>query len=827
MNILPEAFTLPVSAISNAVNEQLDAHNTLIVSAPPGAGKSTLLPLTLLKANFMGDKKILMLEPRRLAAKTIAMRMASLLGEEVGESVGYRVRFESRVGKNTRLEVLTEGILAKMLQNDMALEGVGLVIFDEFHERSLHADLALALCRECQQILRSDLRILIMSATLNLPGLSKALQAPVLESEGRMFPVEVRYKGNLNDTAIAEQAARATIDILKVEKGDVLVFLPGEAEIRQCAEILEKNTAGIRLHPLYGQLPPGEQMQAILPNPQGMRKVVMATSIAETSLTIEGIRIVVDSGFSRSSVFDPASGLSRLVTIPVTRDAADQRAGRAGRLSEGICLRLWSPADQQRLIEHRRPEILDADLSALSLELAQWGINDPASLFWLNQPPTSSLNYASETLHQLEALENNKITAHGKAINALPCHPRIAHMLLMAENREMKQLACDIAAVLEEKDPLAKEAGIDINLRIEALRRDRNRGSIGRKFNRIDKQSQAYARLLGVETGKSSYDPYDSGILIAYAYPERIAASRPGNNAQFMLANGRLARANHNDDLAHEAWLSVANVDMRDGNGKIFMAAALRPGDLKPLVKERDVLNWDTRKGGLQCNRELRIGSIVLQSKPLPAPDAEKLADLLRSVLTTEGENLLQFDDSIKQWQYRIESLRIWNPGENWPDADTPSLLQNPEIWTTEALKGIRKPEDFRNLDLKSILSGLLNWNQQQLLNELAPEKITVPTGSKITLQYQAGGGTPILAVRLQELFGMLDTPRINRGQTGVVMHLLSPGYKPVQITSDLRSFWAKTYFEVKKELQRRYPKHSWPEDPLKAMPVAKGRPQK
>ncbi len=827
MGIHQDAFTLPVAAIVKDLAQKLETQSTLIVSAPPGAGKSTLLPLTLLDATFLNGQKIIMLEPRRLAAKTIALRMASLLGEEVGETVGYRVRFESKTGPKTRLEVVTEGILTKMLQRDMALEGVGLVIFDEFHERSLHADLALALCRECQLILRGDLRILIMSATLNLPGLSKALNAEVVESEGRLFPVEIRYRGHLNEVSIAEQAAKAALEVIREEAGDVLVFLPGEGEIRQCAELLDKNVNGVKIHPLYGQLPPSEQMQAILPNPNGLRKVVLATSIAETSLTIEGIRVVVDSGFSRTAVFDPSSGLSRLITLPVTHDAADQRAGRAGRLSAGLCVRLWSLADHQRLQEHRRPEILEADLSALMLELAQWGIYDVSQLFWLNHPPSAALNYASEILHELDALENKKITDHGKAMNALPCHPRIAHMLLMAENREMRQLACDIAALLEEKDPLGKESGIDINRRIEQLRRDRSRNSIGRRFQRIDKQSQSYARLLKIEVGKDGFDPYEAGLLLAFAYPERIASARPGNNAQFMMANGKLARASHDDDLAHESWLSVAHVDQRDGNGKIFLAAPLRPSDLRPLVKTRDVLEWDTRKGGLLCQRELRIGSLVLQSKPMQSPSVEELGRLFRKVIASEGASILNFDDSIQQWQWRIEALRIWNSDPNWPLSDTVSLLNNHTLWSDDVLKGIRKPEDFKGLPLKTVLNGILDWNQQQLLEALAPEKLAVPTGSKISIQYQPAGGAPILAVRLQELFGMLDTPRINGGKTPVVLHLLSPGYKPVQVTTDLRSFWSKTYFEVKKELQRRYPKHAWPEDPLKASPVAKGRPQK
>lgn len=765
-----------------------------------------------------------MLEPRRLAAKTIAARMAQLWGDEPGQTIGYRIRFENRVSAHTRLEVVTEGILTRMLHSDNALEGVGLVIFDEFHERSIHADVALALCREAQQILRPDLRIMVMSATLNMPQLTALLKAPVAVSEGKQYPVDIIYSGATDMTMLPELTARQVLQATRENEGDTLVFLPGEGEIRKCAEVLKKEMPGFAIHPLYGMLPWGEQQAAILPNKQGKRKVVLATSIAETSLTIEGIRIVADTGFGRISRFDPKSGLSRLETVQISKDSADQRAGRAGRLSAGVCYRMWTSATQDRMAEHRIPEIMEADLTSLILDMAQWGITNIEQLTWLSPPPKAAVAQATELLHHLNALENGRITEHGKQIHQLACHPRIAHMLLKAKDDRAVPLATDLAAVLEERDPLPKDSGIDINLRIEVLRRGRKNNGLGNRFVRIEKVAESYRKMLGAEVDNGAVDVFETGLLLAYVYPERIAFARPGNNAQFQLANGKYAAAGHRDDLAHEPWLAVAHMDARDGLGKIFLAAPLNPKDLLPMVKEREVITWDTRKGGLIATKDLRIGSIVLRSQPLPHPDEKHLQAAISEALKSEGEALLNMDETFVQLQNRLLSLRKWNPQDAWPDVSTPTLLMTNSEWLGAYLVSVKKPDDLKKINLSQALLQHLGWEKQQALDNLAPARIKVPTGSQIAIQYFANGETPVLAVRLQEVFGLADTPVINNGRTALVLHLLSPGYKPVQVTSDLRSFWNNTYFEVKKELKRRYPKHAWPDDPWTAPPVAKGR---
>ena len=823
---------LPVSEIIPEVQQKLKDHTTVIIGAPPGAGKSTLLPLCLFEETFLVGKKIIMLEPRRLAARSIAMRMAELLNEDVGQTVGYRIRFENRVSAQTKIEVVTEGILTRMLQSDNALEQVGLVIFDEFHERNLQADLALALCREAQQVLRPDLRIMIMSATLNIPQLQSLLNAPVIESKGRQYPVDVIYTNDADEFLLPELVAQTIARSLKEHQGDVLAFLPGEGEIRKCEEILKKQfmnsdterSRSINIHPLYGMLPQNEQYAAIMPNKQGKRKIVLATSIAETSLTIEGISIVVDSGFGRRSRFDPASGLSRLETLRISKDAADQRAGRAGRLSAGVCYRLWTKATHERMAEHRIPEIMEADLCSLVLELSKWGSDDINQMCWLTLPPKNNLQQAYDTLQQIGALEQTKITEHGKQVHQLACHPRIAHMLLLAETTAMKNLGCDIAGILEERDPLPKDSGIDLNLRIEALRRARSNNAFTNKFKRIEKNAASYRKLLNLEADNSIVDAYETGLLLAYAYPERIASAKPGNNAQFQLANGKIAAAGHKDDLAHEAWLAVANMDLRDGLGKIFMAAPLNPKDLIHLVKEKQNISWDTRKGGLIASTELKIGSIVLKSSPIKNPDSELVIDAICNAIKTEGESLLDFTDHFVQLQNRIGSLAQWHPDEQWPQSNTTYLLQHAKEWLGPYVKDIRKVEELKKIDIYEALVHSLTWEQQQLLEQLAPAKLEVPSGSKIRIEYFMNGTQPVISVRLQEVFGMTDTPTVNKGSIKTVLHLLSPGYKPVQVTTDLKSFWNNTYHEVKKELQRRYPKHAWPNDPWSATAIAKGR---
>jgi ATP-dependent helicase HrpB len=823
----PFSSGLPVTEIIPALRETLAAQNTVILSAPPGAGKSTLLPLVLLDEKFLNGKKIIMLEPRRLAAKTIASRLARLYGDETGQTVGYRIRFETRVSPATRIEVVTEGILTRILHNDNALEEYGLVIFDEFHERSLHADLALALCRETQQVLRPELRILIMSATLDLPGLNKLLSAPVIESKGRQHPVQVIYGSDADPFLLPELAAQAVSAAVREQKGDILVFLPGEGEIRKCEDLLKGQFAGVSVFPLYGQLSFSEQQRAITPAREGGRRIVLATSIAETSLTIEGVSVVVDCGFGRSSRFDPRSGLTKLETSRISKDSADQRAGRAGRLGPGVCYRMWSPATQARLAENRVPEIIEADLAPLMLDMAAWGVADIQQLTWLTPPPKGTVAQAAELLEQLGATEQGKITAHGKKMHTLACHPRIAHMLLMADDLAHRQLGTDLAAVLEERDPLPKDSGIDINLRVEALRRARSLNNSGGRFARIEKVAAQYRNMLQISPDNGPYDPHDAGLLLAYAYPERIASARPGNNAQFQLANGRYAAAGHRDDLAHEAWLVAASVDQREGVGKIFLAAPLDPKDLLPLVKEQEILTWDTRRGGLVASKDLRIGTIVLQSKPVSNYSKEAAELVIWNTIRTEGENLLAFDEEMVMLQNRILSLRKWNNDDSWPDVSATTLLSGDGTWLRPYLREIKRAEDLKKISLHEALLHSLSYEQQTFLNKLAPARLEVPSGSKIQIRYFPNGDTPVLAVRLQELFGLAETPTVNNGRNALVLHLLSPGYKPVQVTSDLKSFWNSLYHEVKKELQRRYPKHAWPDDPWSAKAVAKGRSHK
>ena len=813
----PFSLDLPITEVIDEVRETLAKENTLVISAPPGAGKSTVLPLALLEEDVLAGKKILMLEPRRIAAKTIAKRMSDLLGEPLGQRVGYRIRFENKISEHTKIEVLTEGILTRMLQGDNALENVGLIIFDEFHERSIHADLALALCRESQKILRPDLRIMLMSATLDIPGLKELLKAPIIESRGRQFPVEIIHTFEQDDQLLPEMTAATIKKAIQSYEGDILAFLPGQAEIHKCEEILKRQLKGIRIHPLYGRLSHREQMAAIFPHNEGKRKVVLATSIAETSLTIEGVHIVVDCGFTRIAKFDPNSGLSRLETVQISKDAADQRTGRAGRLGPGVCYRMWTPATESRMAAHRVPEIEVADLASLVLDLACWGISDPGQLLWFTPPPKGTLSQASKILHDLNALEGGVVTAHGRKMHQLPCHPRLAHMLLVAEENENLALATDIAAILEERDPLPKNSGIDINIRIEALRKHRAEKRSGGSFSRIDKVAASYRVLFDIEPENEAVDDFETGVLLAQAYPERIASARPGNNAQFQMANGRLAMAGHKDDLAHESWLAIAHLNAGEAMGKIFMASPLNPRDLVTFVKETEVAKWDWEADRFTAAKELRIGNILLQSKEITQVPTEKRVAAISEAIRQNGEQLLDFNERVVQWQNRVTSLRQWNPEENWPNVTQDHLLAYNREWLGPFLPAVSNARDLRKLDLVEILNQRLSYPQQEALRNLAPEKIAVPSGSYIRLMYSADGAPPILSVRLQEVFGLLETPKINKGKTTVLLHLLSPGFKPVQVTADLRGFWERTYYEVKKDLKRRYPKHAWPEDPFSA----------
>jgi ATP-dependent helicase HrpB len=818
------ADPLPIQEIIPELKEKLTTHNTIILQAPPGAGKSTVLPLELLNEEYLNGKKILMLEPRRLAARAVANRMASLLDESVGETVGYRVRFENKISKHTRLEVVTEGILTRMLQQDNSLEGIGMVIFDEFHERSLHADLALALCRDIQQVLREDLKIIIMSATLDGQQLSSLLgNAPIITSKGRQYPITYQYFPQENDTPLPLQMARAIRKAFAKEEGDILAFLPGAGEIIRTQELLEKELTGVSILPLYGDLPQQKQQEAILPHPFGLRKIVLATSIAETSLTIEGIKIVVDSGTSRIPKFDQRTGLTKLETIRVTKDAADQRAGRAGRLGPGVCYRLWSEGAHQHLLPNRTPEILEADLSPTILELSQWGVQDIRSLTWLTPPSTGSINQAKELLTQLGALEKDRITERGKEILRFPTHPRIAHLLQEGERNNLIALATDVAAVLEERDPLPKEAGANIASRVEIVRKWRNKEYVSADrgtLERIERLAIAWRKTFRIDADNTPPNYESIGKLIAAAYPERIARQQEKDVQRFRLANGRIVKLSEHDPLIHENWLAVAHMDAGSNEGKIYLAAPLNSKDILHLSYKKEVVNWDAQKGILIARTEKRIGEITVESSPLERINDEERTRILCEVVRKEGLNLFKWTDETLQWQARIMNLKTWRPNEEWPDVSPEYLTNHAEEWLSPYLSSVRKREDFQKLDLSSILMSLLPWSSSHQLESLAPEKIKVPSGFAVPLTYFADGSTPVLAVRLQEMFGLLDTPTINEGRTKVMLHLLSPGYKPVQVTQDLNSFWKNTYPEVRKELRMRYPRHHWPEDPWTAEAV-------
>ena len=815
--------SLPIVEIIPEIKSGLAGSNTLILQAAPGAGKSTYLPLQLLHEDWLQKKKILLLEPRRLAAKTVASRLASQLDEETGETIGYRIRFESKISKKTQLEILTEGILTRMLQQDGALEDVGMVIFDEFHERSLHADLALALCREVQSILRPDLRILIMSATLDGEKLSALLgHAPIIRSKGREFPISYHYTAYEERTPLPLQMSRLIKRAFSENDGDILAFFPGAGEISKTAELLEQENIPARLFPLFGDMPLQQQQEAILPDRHGMRKIVLATSIAETSLTIEGIKIVVDSGFSRVPRFDTRSGLTRLETIRVTKDSADQRAGRAGRLSAGVCYRLWTEGFNHHLIPHRSPEILEADLAPMMLELANWGTKNITSLTWLNAPPNGTVLQAKELLTQLGALSDGKITPRGKEMLRLPTHPRIAHMLTEAIHTGQNALAADIAALLEERDPLPKEAGADLVLRVEALRKYRNKEFVSadrKRLDRIERIAQQWRKLLNAKTENTPPAHTDAGKLLAAAYPERIAKRENGN--RYRLGNGRIAKLNDSDDLSGEEWISIAELEgATTKESRIFLAAALDPDDIRHLAVEKKVLEWDHQKGELVARVEKKVGDVILESKIIRnIPEEDRLTILLQAV-RENGAELLNWNEEVRDWMAKINSLHKWRPEESWPEMTPDNLLLTADEWISPYLAGIRRKDDFRKLNLKEILSASIPWEQQNKIEKLVPDKLAVPSGSHIRIQYSDDGSPPVLAVRLQEIFGMMETPAVNEGRTKLMIHLLSPAYRPVQVTQDLKSFWKNTYAEVRKELRMRYPKHSWPEDPYTAVAV-------
>ncbi|TWI54277.1 ATP-dependent helicase HrpB [Pseudomonas duriflava] len=833
---------LPIDAVLPALRAALAQRDETVLEAPPGAGKTTRVPLALLDEPWLAGQRILMLEPRRLAARAAAERLAAEYGEAVGETVGYRIRLDSKVGPRTRIEVVTEGILTRRLQDDPALEGVGLVIFDEFHERSLDADLALALTLNGRALLRdTPLKVLVMSATLEGERLSKLLdEAPVVRSEGRMFPVETRWgRPYTADERLEPRVVQTVLQALDEEQGSVLVFLPGQAEIRRVHEQLEQSLGArpdIRLAPLYGELELSAQRAAIEPPPSSVRKVVLATNIAETSLTIEGVRVVVDAGLSRAPAFDPNSGMTRLATRRISRASATQRAGRAGRLEPGVCYRLWSEAQHEQLPAYDTAEILQADLSSLALQLARWGAAAD-ELVWLDPPPAAALSQAQDMLMRLKALspDRSALTSHGQAMSGLPAHPRLAHLLLRGQALGLTELACDLAALLSERDVLRGE-GADLYHRL-ALLAGQGKGPKG-SVSRIRQLSRQFRGLLRGQPSEAVSDPEHPrwvGCLLAFAYPDRIAQQRRAGGAEYRLANGRAALFNEADALMKSPWLVVADLGSRQGQReeRIYLAAELDPalfaGPLAEQVSVQERLDWDEREGVLKAESQQRIGELVLAREALRDLDESARGKALLGLLRRKGLELLPWTPELRQWQARVGLLRrldlACDGQSEWPDVSDAALLNSLENWLLPYLGRVSRLAHFAQLDLASILQGMLPWPLPARLDELAPKTLEVPSGSRIRLDYSEE--PPVLAVRLQEMFGLADTPRIAGGRVAVKLHLLSPAQRPVQVTQDLANFWRSTYIEVKKDLKGRYPKHYWPDDPLIAEATARAKPRR
>ncbi|NBB12410.1 ATP-dependent helicase HrpB [Pseudomonas sp. SLFW] len=842
-------ISLPIDAVLPALRQALVERDEAVLEAPPGAGKTTRVPLALLQEPWLAGQTILMLEPRRLAARAAAERLASELGEKVGETVGYRIRLESKVGPNTRIEVVTEGILTRRLQEDPSLDGVGLLIFDEYHERSLDADLALALSLNGRALFRDEqpLKILLMSATLEGERLSSLLDdAPVISSEGRMFPVTMQWGRPFQPGEFIEpRVVQTVLDALGNETGSLLVFLPGQAEIRrvnqQLADALGERS-DVMLCPLHGELDLSAQRAAIEPAPSGKRKVVLATNIAETSLTIDGVRVVVDAGLARVPRFDPGSGMTRLDTQRISRASATQRAGRAGRLEPGVCYRLWSEAQHDQLAAYGTAEILQADLAGLALQLARWGV-EPAQLVWLDTPPAAAYAQAQDLLGRLGALarkpgEEWKLATHGQAMADVPAHPRIAHLLLRGQALGLGALACDVAALLGERDIL-RGAGADLHSRLTLLAgtEKAGRGAQGgvQRAKQLSRQYRGYLKGASTQPVSNPDHPRWLGALLALAYPDRVAQQRKAGGGEYRLANGRAALFAEPDALMKEPWLVIADLGSRQGQReeRIYLAAEFDPALFESVLSEQvttfDQLDWDERECVFRAERQRKAGELIISREPLIGLDESARSQALLALVRRKGLELLPWTPELRQWQARVSLLRQLDlqkqNSSEWPDISNEALLERLEHWLMPYLGKVTRLSHFGNLDLSSILHNLLPWPLPQRLDEQAPHHLSVPSGSSVRLDYSET--PPILAVRLQELFGLSDTPRIAGGRQIVKLHLLSPARRPVQVTQDLANFWRSTYAEVKKDLKGRYPKHYWPDDPLIAEPTARIKPRK
>lgn len=832
---------LPIDDVLPKLLVALGRGRCAVVVAPPGAGKTTRVPLALLDAPWLGKQAIVMLEPRRLAARAAAARMAHTLGERVGQTVGFRVRGESKISAATRIEVVTEGILTRVLLDDPTLEGIGAVLFDEYHERSLVADTGLALALESQATVREDLRLLVMSATLDGAAVATLLgKAPIIESKGRMFPVTVRWIDRRENERVEARASRAVRAALAETDGDVLVFLPGAGEIRRVEENLVGSPlpSDVRVYPLHGSMASGEQDVAIAPSPAGSRKVVLATTIAETSLTIEGVRVVIDAGLVRVPRFSPHSGMTRLETIKVSKASAEQRRGRAGRVASGQCWRLWAEHEHGALLDRLPPEINDADLAPFALDLAAAGIRDPATLRWLDAPNPVRFAQAVALLTQLGALgADGRLTPHGRAMSALPVHPRLAHLLLVARDRKLGSLACDVAALLAERDivrslsPMKGPAEADLRLRLEVLSAGPGAAGLASHGLEVDHgalrrvRDEADALRKTLRAGRAIHDSHDAGALVALAYPERLARRRDGNAPRFVMRGGMGAVLAGAQSLAMSEWLAIAQVDGAANEARIFLAAPLSDVEAREIaggaITTDDDVRWDAAAGRVRARRTERLGAIVLGSTPLTTDDPALVARALTAHVAAHGLDALPWSDVAREWQQRAAFARTQDA--TIPDVSDAALLASVEAWLLPALGEKARANALATFDLAGAIVHQLGWQGRAAVERLAPTHLTVPTGSRVRVDY-ADPANPGLSVRVQELFGLAQTPTVGDGRMPVVITLLSPAHRPVQVTRDLGAFWRTSYAEVRKELRGRYPRHPWPDDPLHAEPTTRAK---
>ncbi len=824
---------LPIHQVLPALKQQLSTTTVVILKADPGAGKSTAVPLELLQETWLSGQKILLLEPRRLAAKSVAARMASTLGESVGQRVGYRMRLERKVSAKTRIEVITEGMLTRQLQRDPELQGVGCVIFDEFHERSLQGDLGLALTIDVQQALREDLRIIVMSATLESDALSKLLNhAPVVQCQGRQFPVETYYLPRPEPSISANRIAHITRQALQQHSGNVLIFLPGIREIKQLETLLVDEQYGDTLiTPLYGGLALKQQQLAIQSSPDNRRKIVISTAIAETSLTIEGISIVIDAGLERSTKFNLRTGMSHLVTVTASQASAEQRRGRAGRLGPGHCYRLWSETEQAARQQFSEPEIVTADLSPLVLELAQWGVSDPAALQWLTLPPEKTYKQAQRLLQSLNILDTkNQLTTHGKLISMSGFfHPRIGHMLVMANQAGAGKTACDIAAFFSERTPFTDAScELDFSARPPLLNNKSRNGIHRGIISRVKKQSQAYQQRLTPLTRGSTLS---FGAICAHAYPDRIGQLKDNKNLTYKLSGGSAASFNSPNQLSNKEYLVITELGGRERSARIFSAVEITLDEIESLFADQlnheTRVTWDKQQAAIIAEKLTTFKTLVLRQAPIKQITDATLLPLMLTAIRQHGLSCFMWDKKSTQWLNRVRFLNSHEREQSTlPDFSETALLESLEDWLAPWIQGFKKLSQLKSLDIKNLLVSRLDWTQQRWVDAQAPTHFKVPSGSSIALTYEENQ-PPVLAVRIQEMFSCTTTPTIANGKAPLLLHLLSPARRPVQVTQDLISFWNNSYLEVKKELKGRYPKHHWPDDPLNTMPHATVKPRK